>query len=236
VSYENRSTLFIFLDESGNLDFSRTGSRFWSLSALCTFEPVPGRESLIDLHYQMADSGNGQECFHATEDSQAIRDAVFQRIMQLPDNFEVHSVIAEKNKANPSLYTKNKTKKGIPVAIREASSFYDRVCRTLLQYIFNRPGYGHAEKIIVVLSSLFTNDKHHAIMGTLKSYLKGRSTTPFEIYFHSTKADINCQIADYCGWAVTILWERGERRSLTIIKDRVKSQYPIFENGTKTYY
>lgn len=112
MSYEQRKTLFIFLDESGNLDFSPSGSRYWSLTALCTFEPVRGRESLLHLMYSLADQGMGQECFHATEDKQAVRNEVFSCLDTMDDRFEIHSVIAEKSKAHPALYRKTITKSG----------------------------------------------------------------------------------------------------------------------------
>jgi hypothetical protein len=46
--------LFIFLDESGNFDFSPKGSKYWSLTAVCTARPVEGRETLISLLYELA--------------------------------------------------------------------------------------------------------------------------------------------------------------------------------------
>jgi len=61
-------TLFIFVDESGNFDFRPAGSRYWSITALCTFDPISGRDSLMRLLYELAAAGGGQEYFHATED------------------------------------------------------------------------------------------------------------------------------------------------------------------------
>jgi hypothetical protein len=43
-------------------------------------------------------------------------------------------------------------------------------------------------------------------------------------------------LADYCGWAITIAWERGERRSLDLIRLKVKSQFDIFAKGTHRFY
>ncbi len=106
MPWGDNTTLFIFLDESGNLDFSLKGTAVWSLTAFCTFDPVRGRETFWDLTYSLAHEGIQLEYFHATEDKQAIRDQVFSRIAALADDFEIHSVIAEKRKANPSLYTK----------------------------------------------------------------------------------------------------------------------------------
>jgi hypothetical protein len=240
LSYEERKTLFIFLDESGNLDFSPKGSRFWSLTALCTFEPVHGRESLLHLRYGLADEGIGLECFHAAEDKQEIRDRVFECIHLMPDKFQVHAIIAEKRKTHPSLYRRHILKKsgkklGMKL-VRDESPFYDRVCRVLLRYIFDLPRFSYAEKIVVVLSSIFNKEKHSAIEGTLKSYLKECTKKPFAIYFHQNKADLNCQIADYCGWAIAIKWERQEFRSYKLVAPRVRSEFEIFRTGTKYFY
>ncbi len=93
-----------------------------------------------------------------------------------------------------------------------------------------------AERIVVVLSSIFTKDKQAAITSTLKHYLRQHTNVPFHIYFRSNKTDINCQLADYCGWAIYIAWERSERRSLDLIRERVKSQFDIFASGRNIYY
>lgn len=231
MSYEKRKTLFIFLDESGNLDFSHSGTKFWSLTACCTFNPVPGREALLDLLYTLADSGEGQECFHATTDKQEVRDRVFAIIRDLKDDLEIHTVVAEKRKAHPSLYRKWAVRKGKKVLVKDESKFYNLIGRTLLQYIFKNPKYAHAERIVVVLSYIFDKSKHSAIEGTLKTYLKQKTNIPFVIYFHQNKADLNCQLADYCGWAITIKWERKEERSFKLVAHKVKSEFPIFIAG-----
>ena len=67
-------------------------------------------------------------------------------------------------------------------------------------------------------------------------YLKKHSAKRFEIYFHQAKADLNCQLADYCGWAIAIKWERGENRSYALVQDKIKSEFEIFKMGTTLYY
>ncbi len=236
MAYSDRNTLFIFLDESGNLDFSPTGTRYWILTALCTFHPVEKRDPFHHLLYDLADRDCGQECFHATEDKQLVRDEVFKHITALDKETEIHSIIAEKCMANPVLYEKQVCKKGKYIKVKDASLFYDRVCRALLKYIFKSWRYKQAEKIVVVLSSLFTPDRHSAIKATLKNYLKNETKPPFQIYFHSNRADMNCQIADYCCWAIAAAWERKELRSKMAIHGRIKSEYNIFRNGDRKYY
>lgn len=240
MPWGDETTLFIFLDESGNLDFSPNGTAYWSLTAFCTFNPTGGREAFLDLLYSLAHQGIELECFHATEDKQLVRDQVFARIAELPADFEVHAVIAEKRKAHPSLYTAKVMRKvkgvNAMVSVKDPTRFYELIGRTLLQYIFRRDKLKKAQKIVVILSSIFTKDKHAAITSTLKGYMKQHTEAPFHIYFRSNKSDINCQLADYCGWAISIAWERGELRSLHLIRKRVKSQFGIFASGQVNHY
>jgi hypothetical protein len=236
MGYEDRDTLFLFLDESGNLDFSPNGSRYWTLSAFCTFQPSQGKEAFLDLLYSLADSGIGQEYFHATEDKQIVRDHVFGLIGSLTDGHEVHSVIAEKRKANPSLYRSTVYRNGKIIDVKDQSPFYGAVCKTLLKFVFGCPRFKHAKKIVIVLSSLFTKDKNQFIRKILSLQLANTAHVPYLIYFHENKSDINCQIADYCGWAIARKWEKGDSRSYELIKGKIRNQFDLFARGNSTYY
>lgn len=154
----------------------------------------------------------------------------------MQDDIELHCVVAQKNKTNPALYREEYFKKGRLIKRVVGTEFYERLCKALLQYVFNRSDFQSAENIVVVLGALFTQDKQSFILKTLKQYLKANFNKPFEIYFHQSRADLNCQLADYCGWAVAIKWEREESRSYEIIKDKIKSEFDIFSAGTTVYY
>lgn len=236
MSYLDRNTLFLFLDESGNLDFSPTGSRYWSLTAGCTFNPSSWKIDFLDLLYSLADDGQGQECFHAAEDKQVVRDSVFRLINGLTQFHEIQCVIAEKAKANPSLYLKSRVKHGRTIKEKDESPFYRAVCKALLTYIFSCRRFDSAQNIVIILSSIFDKAKQGAIRGALAKELRARAKVPFLIYFHSNKADLNCQIADYCGWAIFRRWERGDDRSYALIQNMVKNEFDMFARGTRLYY
>jgi Protein of unknown function (DUF3800) len=236
MGYQERDTLFLFLDESGNLDFSPSGTRYWSLTAFCTFHPSKGKEAFLDLLYSLADQGVAQEHFHATEDKQAVRDQVFERIGALRDGHEIHCVVAEKSKANPSLYNKTIERKGKTVQIKDESPFYGTVCKTLLSFVLGCPRFTHAKKVVVVLSSLFTKDKNQTIRKILSVQLANRARIPYEICFHDNKSDLNCQIADYCGWAIARKWDKKDARSYDLIKHKIENEFDLFSRGVRNYY
>ncbi|MFZ5366000.1 MAG: DUF3800 domain-containing protein [Patescibacteria group bacterium] len=227
--------LFIFIDESGNFDFSSAGTKYFVLTSVSTLTPLIQRGNFLKARYQLLSDGIDKESFHATEDEQVVRDKVYDLIKQLNDCI-VDSVVAQKNKANPSLYIEEYTKRGRLITREVEAEFYRTVCQTLLQYVFRRYDNSDIDQIIVVLDAIFTKSKRQIILKTLKSYLKQHFQKPFHVYFHQARADINCQIADYCGWAVYVKNERNELRPYNEIKDKIKSEFPIFRRGTTVYY
>lgn len=230
------NVLFLFLDESGDLTFSPSGTRYWALTALCTLRPAEGREAFIDLRYRLAADGLCLEYFHATEDRQSVRDEMFGLIRNL-QGIEVHCVLADKPKANPSLFQKQIVKNGQCITVKDETRFYYTISRTLLKFIMTSYRFQRARRVVVIMSTLWKDGtRKNAVMKALKSYLEEEVNVPFELYFHGTGSHINCQIADYCGWAISIAWERGEYRSLDLIRNKVRSAFDIFRNGDRIYY
>lgn len=223
MAYRDRDTLFVFFDESGNFDFSPNGTRYWSLGALCTFHPAEGREAFLDLSYALADEGLGQECFHATEDKQAVRNRVFELIMKLPRNFKIHFATAEKRKVPPSLRSND-------------VEFYSYMCRRTLRYLIGLDEYQPAKKLVVVFSSIFNKTKHEKLAGEIKAEIKRITKIPFALYFRGTKYDTNCQIADYCCWAISIKWTRQDSRSHDLVRQTIGSEVSFFAADGTSYY
>jgi hypothetical protein len=177
------------------------------------------------------------EYFHATEDRQSVRDAVFESLQQT-DDFEIDSIFLKNNRFNPYLYTKYYTKNDSHAKpIRTEERLYQQVSQNLLKHIFSRY---HPEKkvegIVVVLGAIFTRPRREYILKGLKSYLKSHFDKRFFVYFQSVSSDINCQIADYCGWAIYVQYERGEKRPLEKIQSKIQSCTDVFRDSSMEYY
>lgn len=225
-------TLFIFIDESGNFDFSPKGTKYFILSAVSTLNPL-GKEKLEEIKYDLMKNGINLEYFHATEDKQVVRNKVYSFIENLKD-IEIDSVIAQKNKTNPSLYVSTKKKKP-----KKGEKLYTLALQTLLQYIFRR--YNNSAKVdqvVIVLSSIFDVNKRELIKKIIKIYLKQIFSNPFYLYFHQNRSDKNTQIADYCCWAIYKKWTDGEIRPYIAVNkgNKIKSEFDIFKTGKTIYY
>jgi len=225
-------TLFIFIDESGNFDFSPKGTKYFSISAISTLDPL-GKEKLEKIKYDLIKNGIDKEYFHASEDEQLVRNRVYSFIESLED-IEIDSVIVQKNKTNPSLYIPEKKEMSKK---EKGHTLYIIALRTLLKYIFKK--YENSENIdlvVVILSSIFTKDKQDLIKMIIKKYLKQEFQKSFFLYFHQCKADKNTQIADYCCWAIHKKWTDGEMRPYSAIQNKIRSEFDIFGIGETIYY
>jgi hypothetical protein len=73
--------LYLFVDESGNLDFSPSGTPYYGFGALSTRDPAAIEYALSTLKYELvSEGGEPLERFHATDDRQAVRDRVFEAL------------------------------------------------------------------------------------------------------------------------------------------------------------
>lgn len=95
----------VFADESGNFDFSarKGASRYFILTTISSPSFAVG-DALLHLRREIAWEGHGTDSeFHATTDTQAVRDRVFAVLQAHP--VRVDATILEKAKANPHTRT-----------------------------------------------------------------------------------------------------------------------------------
>jgi len=221
--------LFIFVDEAGNFDFLKTGTKFFIITSSTTTDPHYLRENLLKLKYEFWLNGLNLEYFHASEDKNNVREEVFKFINSIKKNIQIDSVIVQKNKTNPKLYINEKSKeKGLNI--------YQLSLKCLLKYIFNRYKISEINKIIIILSSIFEKSKRELILKTIKKFLKENFKIPFEIYFFDSKSDLNCQIIDYINWSIYRKWESNDLKYYDYIKEMIKSEFEIFKKGENLYY
>ena len=57
--------LYIFLDEAGNLDFSRNGTKYFVLGGITKERPFHAYKELTELKYDQVERGTALEYFHA---------------------------------------------------------------------------------------------------------------------------------------------------------------------------
>ena len=215
---------FVFADEAGNFDFSRKNgaSRYFLLTTITTVDCSVGEAILSlrrDLAWKGLDVGDG---FHATEDQQAVRDAVFGLLAQ--HSFRVDSTILEKPKAQPHL------------AADEHAFFklawylhFKHVARDIVQ-----PG----DELQIVSASLGTKKKRAQFCAAVEEVAKQvvPLNTKWRVSTWSAASDPCLQAADCCCWAIQRKWERADLRSHGLIAGKIRTEFDCWRTGTTNFY
>lgn len=214
-------TLFVFIDESGNFDFSTKGTRHFVMAGVAALAPLDSAAEMQALRYQLLAEGVDVSGFHAAEDRQFVRDRVFKTFDSI-ENMKVHTIYGDKHRAAPRL--------------QSDSQLHALFGRALIRYflrVFNSSDY---KRVVVVFDQALTKNKQGDFHGVIKPELKALQK-PFRIYFQKMVTDMNGQIADYVAWSKFVQLERNELppwRSLAFTLH--PSDFNIFRNGNTIYY
>ncbi|HZF12626.1 MAG TPA: DUF3800 domain-containing protein [Thermoanaerobaculia bacterium] len=220
------ASLNIFIDESGNFDFSVRGTKYFLLTAVSTTGCADLFSEFFELKHRLAASGLELEEFHATENKQAVRDEMYKMIERHCEHqcLTIDSVIAQKNKTNPS--------------IRADAVFYAKMLQTLLQWVFKHRPTTDVDRILVWAARIGTNKKRGLFEKTIKGYLSNELNArhPYHLFIHSAASHPMLQVADYCSWAIIKKWKDAELRPYSKIHHAVLTEFEIFRSRTKQYY
>ena len=178
-------------------------------------------DSLLALRRQLAWKGHNRDTvFHATEDPQAVRDAVFGLLAT--HDFRVDATIFEKSKAQPHL--------------QSAERLYKMAWYQHFKYVAPQIA-STGDNFFVAASSLGTKKArknfHAAVIEVVQQVTQ--STTHCVVSWPST-SDPCLQVADYCTWAIQRRWERSDARSHTLIASKLRSEFDIWQHGSTHYY
>jgi hypothetical protein len=216
--------LYIFVDEGGNFDFSPTGTRFFTLTALTCARPFSWEERLSALKYDLLEEGTPHEYFHATEDLQSTRNRVFGIIAETIDSIRIDSIVAEKAKTIPAWQTEER--------------FYPEMLCYLLRYIVRREPLSDFAGVIAMTDAIPIRKKRQALEKAVKETLAQRlpQGSIYQALHHDSKSCMGLQMVDYCNWAIYRKWDKGDSRSYEHIRRAIRSEFDIFRRGTQTYY
>src|SRR5258706_11026930 len=141
--------LYIFLDEAGNLDFSRNGSKYFVLGGITKERPFQAYKELTEFKYDQVELGTALEYFHASENVQAVRNGVFDLIEKNLTRVAVDAIIVGKQKVEATL--------------REEEQFFPKVLGTLLREILKHYPLAEFAEVIVFTDSLPVQRKRAAV-------------------------------------------------------------------------
>ena len=208
--------VYVFLDESGNLDFSDRGTRHFVLASVSMKRPFQMNGELDRYKYDCVEYGLEQERFHCANDNTHVRNRVFDIMSGRLDGTEIHSLVVEKNKTAPDA--------------RAEARFYPEMLGNLLSYVLETPLHATADEIIVITDTLPLKRRRRAIEKSVKITLERMlpNSPRHRILHHDSRSHYGLQVADYCCWAIFRKHEKGDRAYYDRIRTAVRSEWDIF--------
>lgn len=217
------SQIYLFSDEAGCMTFNRETnvSRFFIICTVATDDLSAGF-ALHELRHELLREGLPlNECFHATEDRQAVRDRVYASFNG--HKFAIQATICEKAKAQPQVRASK-------------ARFYKYPWYYHLKHGFRRH-VPDGSDIVVTAASIGTKRERATYRSALDDVVNQNiSNARWCVDFRPAIADPWLQIADYCAWAIQRKWERNDTRSYDLISDRITYEYELWRHGTTLYY
>lgn len=183
-------TLYLYFDESGNLDFKQSGTPFFIITCAVTTRPFNAGRLLTDLRYDLMEHGHALEKFHACEDVQEVREAVYEILSALPDSYRVYSAYVQKS--------------DVPEEYRTPDAVYSKVYELLVDRVSMYELCESVNRVIAITDALPKDAKKKQVTRPLKKYMKRRFQDvgiPYELLHHLSCSDPNLQAADYFCWA-----------------------------------
>ena len=190
---------YIFIDESGNLDFGPNGTRHFALTCVSMERPFEIYRALDEYKYDCIENGLNIEYFHCYHDSRFVRRAVFDLISSNRNGVRVDSLVVEKSETAPNM--------------RGDTRFYPEMLgRLLREAVSSELEIGGVDEIVVITDSIPINRKRGEVARATRTTLA--RTLPagvkYRILHHRSRAHYGLQIADYCCWAIFRKWEMGD--------------------------
>ena len=214
---------FIFADEAGCFTFNRAQnvSRYFILCTIATSD-CSLAPALHELRQKLVwDGASLNDYFHATEDKQATRDAVFDTILK--HEFHIQATILEKSKAQPQVRASKARFYKYPWFYH----FKHAICKHV----------NDTDRLLVTAASIGNRKEKLTFSNALSDVMSQTlQQGAWAIDFRPAATDPCIQAADYCAWAIQRKWETGKDRAYNLIKDRITYEYDLWRRGTAHYY
>lgn len=189
-------TLFVFIDESGNFDFSPSGTRFFVMAAVVALAPLDSAAEMQAVRYRLLADGLDLTGFHASEDRQTTRDAVFEAFTRI-STVRSHVIYGHKQQ--------------VKAHQRTDAALHSLFGHALMQFALSAYSATEYRQVVVIFDQALTRRKQGVFKATVIPPLK-ELAKPFHVYFQPMQAHANGQIADYIAWSKFVQLERDEHR------------------------
>lgn len=207
--------VYVFLDESGNLDFSASGTRYFVLTSVSMKRPFQINEELDGYMYDCIENGMDIEYFHCYSDNRRVRDVVFDLIAEHVDSLDIDCLVVEKSAVAAGLQTD----------VRFYPAMFGRLLRLATRF---DPTEAASREVVVISDTVPINRGRRAVEKTIQTTLRrALPSVRHHALHHQSRSHYGLQIADYCSWAIFRKWEVGDSSWFARIEPAIRHESAI---------
>ncbi|MFM8782892.1 MAG: DUF3800 domain-containing protein [Actinomycetota bacterium] len=203
---DSEPSIFVFIDESGDLLPMEAGTTHLVLSALITKSPSAAANIVSNLRYSLLSKGFNIETFHATDDSRLVRSEFLQQIRKIRDAIGVTIGIKKMEHTT--------SKEVIGIYIQSLAQIAAEVVRLNVDNV----------QVIFLIDPTLDKKSRSEAKRAIK-YVFSSSNQRSMIYFQSMKRDFCGQIADYLAWSHFQKVERKTDYYLRLITEAFNTKF-----------
>ena len=215
---------YIFLDESGNLDFNSSGSRYFVMTSISLVRPFPWAAMLEPLKYDCIEFGQDLEDFHCAEDNWSVRVDVFDIIASDLGAIVIDYLVVDKPKTAPEY--------------QDASRFYAFMLDYLLDHVVTSSPCSGANKVIVITDTIPVKKQRKLTERKIRRSFVAKAPPgrQFSILHYDSRSHYGLQVADYCSWALYRKLQLGDSTYFDRIESAVRTRLDIYQSVQSRYY
>ena len=236
INIENiNNTTYIFVDESGDMDFSHKGSKYYLFNFLVKKRPFKLHEYISNYRYELLEknldpligSRINIEYFHANNDNKHIKNEIFNIISTFDkENVKVYSYILEKEKVSPD---KRKSKEHFYI-----DNLIYSIGKLLTKLDIDT-------NFVIITDNLpVENNKkkqEKALKLGVHNYIKENNLhLRYDIFHHCSASSVNLQIIDYIGWAINRKYEHDDNTYYKKVQKYILSEDIVTKDRERKYY
>lgn len=206
---------YIFLDESGDLGFKKSSSR-WFVFTIAIISNARSLERVIKKIWKpLKEKHKKLGELHAYHADDITRTRVLRKLSQIPD-LKVLCVVLNKEKVYVDLQN-------------QKNYLYNYTANILLDRLHLQKSLNEDEPINLYIDKKDTKKMlSENFLNYLTDSMTSRRKAPFSAILHTSHENKSLQAVDFISWAIFRKYERGDYEFYEIIKDKIIDERLLF--------
>lgn len=206
---------YIFLDESGDLGFKKSSSK-WFVFTVAIISEARGLERVIKKVWKpLKEKYKRLGELHAYHADDITRMRVLKKLNQVPD-LKILCVILNKEKVYIDLQN-------------QKNYLYNYTENILLDRLHSQKLVNENESMNLYIDRKDTKKKlRDNFINYLTQSMTNRTKAPFSIVLHTSHENKSLQAVDFISWAIFRKYERNDYEFYEVIKDKIIDERLLF--------